>query len=114
MESLRRTARRKMGLDNFQKRSNLEESAFSNTESVEHRLREFREERKKSNPKSSFVFDVRNGYSDDVILADPRLALESAMREAGLLSRNNMLDYGLTLVDPPTKPRPDMTSQIEL
>ena len=55
------------------------------------------------------------GYSDDVILSDARLAVERVLREQGLLASNTYaITEMLKQVQPPTKPRPEMNSQIQL
>ena len=55
------------------------------------------------------------GYSDEMILCDARLAVESVLRKKGLLQSNTYaITEMLRQVEPPTKPRPEMNSQIQL
>ena len=55
-------------------------------------------------PSSRFQFGISSGYADEEILSDPRLALESALREQGLLAGGRgAAEYGLALVEPPTR-----------
>ncbi len=62
-------------------------------------------------PFQGFTLAVASGYADESILSDPRVALELALREAGM---TDMMRYGLAMVEPPTAPRPDAESRIRV
>jgi len=58
--------------------------------------------------------DVKFGYDDDVIQADPRWALESVLRAEGLLSRCAAAEVMAAVCDTPSRVRPRTASQIQL
>lgn len=114
LETLRRVARQRMGLD----MKADAETAMQNTEAFDARVKALAEEKEmKVMAGRKFKLD---GYKDEEILADQRVMVEMQLREAGLLGSEKrpssayMTKALLKDVNPPSKPRPDMNSQILL
>ena len=89
---------------------------MQNTKAYEERVKALALERDGGNDISGgSSFRQNPGYSDEVIMSDTRLAVEMVLRDQGLLQSNS---YAVTAmlkqVEPPTKPRPEMNSQIQL
>ena len=83
------------------------------TAAHENRMRAAEKERAERVVAARFRFPESHGYSDEVILEDPRVAAEMLLRESGLLERNSWaVARMLKEVAPPTAPRPEMRSQI--
>ena len=115
LESLRRLGRRRLGLDFMSLNS---KSLTDPTVAHAQRVRATEEEG------WATKFDVAvgrpiyrdiDGYGADQILGDARLIVESVLREKGLLAKNCGSHAARAILDrvrPPSKPRPEMVSQI--
>lgn len=110
LESLRRIARRRLGLDKPDSSSNGNTSALP-TVSASMRLKASQDE-KERNEKRLLPCPLY-GYNDEEIWKDERLAIETVLREKGLISNAYAVSKILETAKPATAPRPEMTSQIQ-
>ena len=115
LESLRRLGRRRLGLDYMRLNS---KSLTDPTVAHAQRVRAIELEAgaaKLDLAAGRPIYRDIDGYGDEQILGDARLLVESVLRENGLLAANcgsHAARAILDLVGPPTRPRPEMASQI--
>ena len=115
LESLRRLGRRRLGLDYV--RLNTK---YLTDPTVAHaqRVRATEEEGWSTKFDAAVgrpIYRDIDGYLAEQVLGDARLVVESVLREKGLLATNCGSHAARAILDrvrPPTRPRPEMVSQI--
>ena len=113
LESLRRLGRRRLGLDFMSLNT---KSLTDPTIAHAQRVRATEEEgATKFDAVGRPIYRDIDGYGAEQILGDARLIVESVLREKGLLAKNCGSHAARAILDrvrPPTRPRPEMVSQI--
>ena len=108
LETLRKSARRRLGLGIL----NNKQTALLPTVASTSKVREKEaDELLKRDGRPLFKLYT---WSEDEIMADPRLVVENVLRERGLLQGSKYaVDQILREFRPPRKPRPDLKSKLD-